>query len=162
MNADAFRHLYNYHFSENRKIWDSCITSLSFEQFAKPVAYSRGSVRDQIIHLMNVDDSWFSDLRKVENPDSYTPAGFDDREIIRARWNTVEQNMREYLANLREDMLFQKPFAEGEDKDLVLWQVLIHVVNHGTDHRAQLLRVLNDLGIKTAPQDYIFYAYENP
>jgi uncharacterized damage-inducible protein DinB len=23
MNADAFRHFYGYHFSENRKIWDS-------------------------------------------------------------------------------------------------------------------------------------------
>ena len=35
------------------------------------------------------------------------------------------------------------------------------MVNHGTDHRAQLLRNLNDLGVKTAYQDYIFYAYEN-
>ena len=31
--------------------------------------------------------------------------------------------MRDYLANLRNDMLIEKPFAEGEDKDLILWQV---------------------------------------
>jgi hypothetical protein len=31
-----------------------------------------------------------------------------------------------------------------------------------TDHRAQLLRQLNDLGIKTSSQDYIFYAYDHP
>jgi len=37
---------------------------------------------------------------------------------------------------------------------------LLHVVNHGTDHRAQLLRLLNDLGRKTESQDYIFYVYE--
>jgi uncharacterized damage-inducible protein DinB len=43
----------------------------------------------------------------------------------------------------------------------MLWQVLLHVGNHGTDHRAQLLRVLNDLRVKTVYQDYIFYAYEN-
>jgi uncharacterized damage-inducible protein DinB len=60
---------------------------------------------------------------------------------------------------LRDDMLFEKPFAEGEDKDLILWQVLLHVVTHGTDHRAQLLRLLNDLGVKTEYQDYIFYVY---
>jgi uncharacterized damage-inducible protein DinB len=35
------------------------------------------------------------------------------------------------------------------------------VVNHGTDHRAQILRKLNDLGIKTAPQDFIFYVYDH-
>jgi uncharacterized damage-inducible protein DinB len=39
--------------------------------------------------------------------------------------------------------------------------VLLHVCNHGTDHRAQLLRLLNDLGVKTTAQDYIFYVYEN-
>jgi uncharacterized damage-inducible protein DinB len=43
-----------------------------------------------------------------------------------------------------------------------MWQVLLHVVNHGTDHRAQTLRLLNDLGIKTVSQDYIFYAYDHP
>jgi len=32
------------------------------------------------------------------------------------------------------------------------------VVNHGTDHRAQLLRALNDLGVMTEYQEYI-YAY---
>jgi uncharacterized damage-inducible protein DinB len=50
----------------------------------------------------------------------------------------------------------------GEDKDLILWQVLLHVVNHGTDHRAQLLRLLNDLGVETTSQDYVFYMYDNP
>lgn len=49
--------------------------------------------------------------------------------------------MRDYRAELRDDMLFEKPFAEGEDKDLIRWQVLLQVANHGTDHRAQLLRL---------------------
>jgi uncharacterized damage-inducible protein DinB len=70
--------------------------------------------------------------------------------------------MRDYLAELRDDMLFNKPIEEPEeDKDLILWQVLLHVVNHGTDHRAQLLRLLNDLGVKTMSQDYIFYVYDH-
>jgi uncharacterized damage-inducible protein DinB len=40
--------------------------------------------------------------------------------------------------------------------------VLLHVVNHGTDHRAQALRLLNDLGVETTSQDYIFYVYDHP
>ena len=162
MNANAFRHFYDYHFAENRSLWDSYIVSLSFEQFTQAVGYSHGSVRDQVLHLMNVDDAWFSGLRGIENPDSYNPADFDDREIIRTHWDKVEKNMREYLANLQEEMLSEKPFADGEDKDLILWQVLLHVANHGTDHRAQLLRVLNDMGVKTTSQDYIFYVYAHP
>ena len=65
--------------------------------------------------------------------------------------------MRAYLAALGDEMLFAKPIKEPEeDKDLIVWQVLLHVANHGTDHRAKLIRVLNDLGIKTTSQDYIF------
>ena len=162
MNAQAFRHFYDYHFAENRNIWDSYITALSDEQFTQDVNYSGGSVRNQIVHLMSVDATWFSGLRGVEIPEHLDPADFADRQSIRAYWDNVEQQMREYLAALRDDMVFEKPFADGEDKDLILWQVLLHVVNHGTDHRAQVLRLLNDLGVKTGPQDYIFYAYDHP
>ena len=50
---------------------------------------------------------------------------------------------------------------DGEDPDIVLWQALLHVANHGTDHRAQILRLLHDLGVETVSQDYIFYIYEH-
>lgn len=66
MNADAFRHFYNYHFTENRKMWDEYIAPLTFEQFTKKVDYSRGSVREQVIHLIDAEDVWFSELRGVE------------------------------------------------------------------------------------------------
>lgn len=163
MNADAFRHFYDYHFAENRKLWDKYVTPLSHEQFTQNVAYSHGSVRDQIVHLMDVDEVWFSALRGVEPSEPFPPADRDAPKIIRVHWDSVEHSMRDYLAKLRDDMLFDKPIEEPEeDKDLMVWQVLLHVVNHGTDHRAQLLRLLNDLGVKTTYQDYIFYVYANP
>jgi uncharacterized damage-inducible protein DinB len=160
MNVEAIRHFYNYHFAENRKIWDRYILPLSQEQFTRPTHYSVGSVRNQVVHLMDVDSAWFGDLRR----DRDLPELADDesdKEVLRAHWDGVERRMREYLANLTDDKLTDKPL-EGEDKDLLLWQVLLHVVNHGTDHRAQLLRLLNDLGVETRYQDYIFYTYDNP
>ncbi len=161
MNAQAFRYFYDYHFAENRKIWENYIAPLSFEQFTQDVDYSHGSVRDQIVHLMNVDDVWFSEIRGIEFSGPYETAAHDDRDSIRAHWEGVEQNMRDYLARLRDEMLFEKPIAQEEDKDLILWQVLLHVVNHGTDHRAQLLRVLHDMGVATTSQDFIFYVYDH-
>ena len=163
MNANAFRHFYDYHFAQNRKIWDRYVTQLSLEQFTQAAAYSHGSVRDQIVHLISCDDTWFSELRGVEPAEPLSPAQADDRQDIRELWDTVEQRMRAYLAELRDEMLFEKPIVDPEeDKDLIVWQVLLHVVNHGTDHRAQLLRQLNDLGVNTEYQDYIFYVYEHP
>lgn len=162
MNPNAFRHFYDYHFTENRKLWDLCAAELSHEQFTQPVDYSRGSVRDQVVHLIEAEDMWFSELRGGEPSEPLPPADFDDRKNIRAHWDGVEQKIRDYLAELQDDMLFAKPIKEPEeDNVLIVWQVLLHVANHATDHRSQLLRVLHDLGVKTTSQDYIFYVYDN-
>jgi uncharacterized damage-inducible protein DinB len=161
MNADAFRHFYNYHFAENRKLWDH-VLSLSHEQFIQPVDYSRGSVREQVVHLIDAEDVWFSELQGANPSEPIPTANADDRAFIRAHWDGVEQKIRGYLAELQDDMLFTRPITDPEeDKDLIVWQVLLRVVNHGTDHRAQLLRLLNDLGVRTTSQDYIFYVFEN-
>src|SRR3954467_14502465 len=88
MNADAFRHFYDYHFAENRHIWDDYVSQLSYEQFTQPAGYSHGSVRDQIVHLLSVDEGWFTELRGGEFPEPYAPSDSDDRDIIRARWDT--------------------------------------------------------------------------
>lgn len=161
MNADAIRHLYGYHFAENRALWDNYVIGLSQEQFTLGSNYSIGSVRNQLVHLMNVDDIWFSPLWGKEIPDWYDFDAYSDRAILRAKWDAIEQKMREYLAALTDDMLTTRPY-EGEDENLILWQVLMQVVNHGTDHRAQILRLLYDMGIKTVSQDYIFYVYDHP
>jgi uncharacterized damage-inducible protein DinB len=161
MDANAFRHFYEYHFTENRRIWDRYVVPLSQEQFIQEVDYSYGSVRNQIVHIISADDYWFSGLRGVKRPEALDPARFDDRQVIRALWDDVERNMRAYLTQLRDEKLFERPFMDGEDDDLFLWQALLHVANHGTDHRAQILRLLHDLGVKTSSQDYIFYIYGN-
>lgn len=162
MNADAFRHFYDYHINQNRFIWDTYIATLPQDQFIQPIGYSIGSIRNHVVHLMGVDDTWFSGLRGEELPEWLNADDFIDKQAIRDYWDKVEQKMRDYLAGLRDDMLFTKPFPAGEDENLMVWQVLIHVVNHGTDHRAQLLRALHDVGVKTGPQDYIFYVYDHP
>ncbi|MCA0454376.1 MAG: DinB family protein [Chloroflexi bacterium] len=160
MNADAFRQLFQYHFDENRKIWDTHIMSLSQEQFLKPDAYSVGSVRNQVVHMMSCDDYWFSGLRGLDMPDMPDPTPFEDRAAIRARWDGIEQNMKAYLAALTDDMLFTHPLPGG-DRLLALWQILLHVTHHAVDHRAQLLKLLNSLGVETTYQDYIFYVFDH-
>jgi len=160
MNAELFRHFYGYHFAENRKIWDAYIVPLSDRKFTQEMGYSIGSVRNQIVHLVSVDEAWFSGMRGDPIPDWLDPADFDDRGKLRAHWDLVEQKMRADLAALQDEDLFDQPFLEEEDRGLFRWQALLQAANHGTDHRAQILRLLNDLGVETTAQDYIFYVYE--
>ena len=118
-------------------------------------------MRDQLVHIMEADHVWFCGLTNSDFPEDFPPAEGDDRPAIRAHWDGVEAKMREYLDALTDEMLGEKPIQEPEeDQVLFAWQVLLHVANHGTDHRAQLLRELHDLGVETTSQDYIFYVYE--
>ena len=162
MNADAFRHLYGYHFSENLALWDKHVMAMSPGQFTQAIDYSTGSVKHHVVHMMSVDNTWFAGLRGDPIPEPLNPQDFEGREAIRAYWDTVIQQMRVYLDSLTDEQLCDKPFADGEDEDLIVWQVLLQVVNHGTDHRSQLLRILHEFGQKTVSQDYIFYVYDNP
>lgn len=158
MNADAIRNMYEYHFTINRKIWDQCIVTLTDEQFTQDVHYSIGSARNQVVHMMNIDDRWFSGLRGEEVPGFINPVHLQKRELIREKWDAVELRMRDYLSKLTDEMLPAIPFKEQDPNDTMqLWQILMHVINHGTDHRAQLLSLLNQLGVKTFPQDYFFF-----
>jgi uncharacterized damage-inducible protein DinB len=38
---------------------------------------------------------------------------------------------------------------------------LAHVVNHGTDHRGQILATLHGLGAPTVEQDMMFFLWES-
>jgi uncharacterized damage-inducible protein DinB len=152
MNVQAFQHLYAYHFAENRALWENSILALSEEQFTQPVAYSLGSIQNHILHLVNVDNGWFSDLLGLNPSEVSGLTDVTDRAFIRTHWDHVEQKMRGYLDSLNDAKLAERPL-HGEDQSLTVWQVLLHVVNHGTDHRAQILRLVHDLGHKTGPQD---------
>ena len=160
MNAEMFRYLFDYHFAENRRIWDEYVAQLSEAQFTRDSGYSQGSVRDQLVHMISVDDTWFSGLRGEEIPAPLSAASFPDRASLRAAWERIEAGMSTYLADLRDEQLMDHPL-EDEDEALYVWQVLLQVANHGTDHRAQLLRDLHDLGLKTTSQDFIFYVYDH-
>jgi uncharacterized damage-inducible protein DinB len=55
--------------------------TLSYERFTQHVDYSYGSVRDQIVHLVNADEIWFSELQGVQRSEHFPPANFDDRNM---------------------------------------------------------------------------------
>ena len=41
-----------------------------------------------------------------------------------------------------------------------IWQIVMHVVNHGTLHRGQIVGMLRQLGVKAPATDIVFYYYE--
>ncbi len=162
MNANAFRYLFDYHFTENRRVWDDCVTPLSPSSSRKMWLTLMGLFETRSSICWKSMNYGSANWAVSSHPKRCLPPAVTIGKTF-AKMGLVEQSMRDYLAQLQDDMLFDKPIKEPEeDKDLIVWQVLLHVVNHGTDHRAQLLRLIHDFGVKTTSQDFIFYIYDHP
>jgi uncharacterized damage-inducible protein DinB len=158
MNVEMVRILFDYHYWAMGQVW-ACVDPLSEEQFNPPSDYSIGSVREQLIHLMGAENIWFSRLRGV-SPNFFDTKDFPTRQSIRDKWAEIEQGGRDYLAGLDEDALadfFAYYRTNGEAQREKVWVALFQLVNHGTDHRAQILALIHSLGAETTPQDFIFY-----
>lgn len=152
MNADSIRHLYEYHFTLNRKFWHFCIENLTWKQLTGIDKISVGSIRNQFVHIMSVDERWFRGLHGKPDTGVHNPEDFKKPAEIRMKWDLVEAEMRVYLDGLT-DRDLEKSFQDT----MKVWNVLYHVVNHGTAHRAQIGARLRHLELKPPPQDYIFY-----
>lgn len=151
MYAGQIRELYEYHISANRRLWETSITTLTDEQFTRHFDYSIGSIRSQCVHLMSIDERWFSGLRGIAVPDFLKPEDYPTREDVRTHWDGVEADMRLYLDELTDEHLLN-----GVLNGIPVWAVLQHVALHGVDHRAQMLAALHSLGAPTFAQDFIY------
>jgi uncharacterized damage-inducible protein DinB len=141
--------LYDYHFTLNRRLWERGITQLTDEEFVHPFEYSIGSVRDQLVHMMSVDQRWFARLMQQEVPPSLNYTDFPDRDSVRQAWDAIETNMQSYLHSATDDGLLETITYMTSRRGQVSterWRIMVHVINHGTDHRAQTMAVLFMLG----------------
>ena len=146
----------SYNEALNRRMWESSMT-LSDVQFLADIPYSHGSIRDQVVHLAAVDGRWLRGLGGKPDARTYNPPAGDypTRQAAFDLWEGVAGEWAEYTAALTEEDLNQIPPGMPGPA----WQVLLHVANHGTDHRAQILRALYDFGAPTFDQDLILYLW---
>lgn len=161
MQADEIRSLFEYHMALNRRLWDECIVPLTDEQFLQPLDYSVGSIRNQMVHMPNVDSNWFELFAGDfdSKPNFLNPVYFSTREKVRTYWDEVEATMHAVLADLTDEFVNQIVPLEMRTGtvNVPMWKLMLHVVNHGTDHRAQVLAMLHSLGAPTFAQDMVFH-----
>lgn len=51
-------------------------------------------------------------------------------------------------------------WLQRTDEGVPFWQMLVHVVNHGTQHRSEVAAILTDAGRSPGDLDMIFFAEE--
>ncbi|PJF40302.1 MAG: hypothetical protein D6737_09785 [Chloroflexi bacterium] len=162
MNLDSIHLMYRYNYWAWARVW-ACVDTLSDAQFSQDVGYSMRSVHGQLVHAMSAEALWFSRLQGTSWRSMYKNEDYPTRDAIRTKWREVEAEVWHYLNKLTPDDLnetFTYRTMSGVEYTDSRLQVLIHVVNHATDHRAQTLATIHQVGGETVEQDLIFYLRE--
>lgn len=162
MIRQAVRTLVDYHYAAYDQVWSS-VMNLSREQFLREHDYSLGSIRNQLVHVMNVDDRWLSRLQGQQPTQVLEFADFADQQSVRQMWDAIRQRVQSYALELSREQLERTVELHFPDRggrhDNTRWQILLHMVNHGTDHRAQILALLHGLGGQTFEQDLVLHLW---
>ena len=154
MELELIKTLIEYHLDMTRRIWDS-INYITEEQFLADDAYSRGSIRNLMVHLTSTDRRWLAGLQNAEEVGHLKFEDFTNRAAAYEIFDQVAQNLSEYVNSLTEAGLDQNP----NDIPNARWQVLLHLVNHGTDHRSTVLQRLHEFSAPTFDQDFIMWIW---
>ena len=165
MGPESIRRFFDYSYWAYELIW-GCIEQLTDDQFTQPIDYSTGSIRNHMVHVMSATHRWMARIESAKTPSHLIFEDFKTRRVVRTRWNELRLNTMRYLESLTADHLDEIVSWELLNRGLAArnhrWEILLHVANHATEHRSQILTMLNTrFGVETPEQDMIFYLLEN-
>lgn len=152
MNLQDLRTLLDFHYWARDRALDAA-DGLTPEQFLRDLGSSFRSVRDTLTHLYSAEVNWHSRWQGVSPTTMLSPEQFPDVASLRAPWQDHERRMRAFVEGLGEEGIgrtFEYKMLDGRPGATVFWQMLQHVVNHGSYHRGQVTTMLRQLGAKPA------------
>lgn len=148
MIPHALPTLVRYHIRVNELILDRS-AELTEEEFRREATTDNGSAYETLLHMLVVDWSWREFSIGNDDDDSY-PEGwlFPDLATIRAFWAEEHARLLAYAGSLDEAQLTEILTSQEEDGPFSAprWEAIVHIVNHGTQHRAEMARYLTECG----------------
>jgi uncharacterized damage-inducible protein DinB len=121
-----------------------------------------GRAVELLSHLLRVQDLWRGRVEDTSHVDLSLWVD-EDRAACAERAGTSTRRWEALLGQCSPEDLDQAVAyvnSEGTPFKTPLRDILTHVVNHGTHHRAQIALVLREAGIAPPSTGYIFYVRE--
>jgi uncharacterized damage-inducible protein DinB len=148
-----------YHRWATEQIMEQAV-ALSAEQLMTNLKTSFGGVYETIVHLYQSDRIWLDRLKERPSGkfEDYTAPGCV-WELADA-WAEVQQQLIGFASALTEadmDRSITYRNLAGQTFSSPIWQILLHVVNHGTHHRGQVTAMVRQLGGTPTNLDLIRY-----
>jgi uncharacterized damage-inducible protein DinB len=164
MNLNELRTLVDYHYWARDRLMQA-VEQLTPEQLSLRIESSFPSVRDTLVHLWGAEVIWLG--RWEGHSPTELPGGDDlaDLASIARAWAEEEGKLRALLERLGEDGVvrtMEYRMFDGKAYVQPFWQMLLHLVNHGSYHRGQVTTMLRQLAVQPPKQmDFSAFCREN-
>lgn len=160
MNKSDLLTLFDYNYWANGRVLNAA-ARLSNDQLTAPARLSHGSIHGALVHVLAAEATWRQRCQVGFSPTTLlSESDFPTLEALRQHWATEEKAMRLYLDRLEEAALDQPVHyttTKGVPQETILWQILTHVVNHGTQFRGEAAVALSELGHSPGDLDFIAF-----
>lgn len=148
-----------YHQWANKMLLET-VLKLSDAVAVQEVAGSFPSLFKTFEHLSRAEQIWMSRLEMREQPASQHTAPETFNQLAE-QLSGQNEKMIAWI-NEQSEALLLHPLAYYNTKKqyfkMPVYQCLLHVFNHGTYHRGQVVTMLRELGITTIPAtDYVVF-----
>ncbi|SPE42806.1 putative DinB family protein [Candidatus Sulfopaludibacter sp. SbA3] len=158
VSADALRTHIEYTAWASQRLVQTA-GELNEEELNRDFGTADGSVLGTLVHTFAADRLWLSRLSGSPHPGFITPA---DRylSVLQNHWPILHQRWREWAVGLTDDKareLLSYTDMKGRLWSEPLWQLVLHVVNHGTHHRGQVAGFLRSMGHTPPATDLIYF-----
>jgi uncharacterized damage-inducible protein DinB len=162
MTADEVRTHLRYHGWASRRLLDAAL-SLSPEDMYRPMNVSHKDVMGTLGHILYADRIWF---KRVVDPSTQvqSTSGLPLHESLPVEWPEMQKRWEDWAASLTDGDLHSAvsyKTLKGDPYESPLWNVMLHLVNHGTYHRGQVAAMLKQLGAPLPPTDMIVFYRES-
>jgi uncharacterized damage-inducible protein DinB len=151
-SADLQRHI-RYSNWASRVLMEA-IGALPPSELAKPTGISHHSILGTMTHLHFADWIWYTRVAETIDKPAAT------LEALERDWPDLQQRWEVFCDGLSEaDLARPIPYRSIRGYDAVanVEQVVLHLVNHGTLHRGQVMGMIRQLGIVPPGTDLMHY-----
>lgn len=132
---------------------------LSEEELTRDLNVSHTSLLGTLQHIYYADRIWLARLEGRVGQFADPEPG-PNVAALKEHWPVVIKGLRDFV-ELAPEGLFDEELhfkrLNGDQQHMEHWKVLLHIVNHATLHRGQVMAMLRQLGHVPPGTDYLFY-----
>lgn len=150
MTRDDILQLVAYNERMNDRIMAS-LAQLSPEQLRAPANLDHGSAWQTLLHLVDTEWSWRLIAQQLPATQMvWEVEPMPDLAAVQLFWHAEQARLRAFVQQMEEATLngeVNYGTAQGHTAQFAkMWYILLHILNHSTQHRTELARYLTDCG----------------